>query len=221
MTAMRAALLLLVLWLAACGSGPAAALSTPSRSAASSSRSGDPTPPGSASQPRVVPPITNSPIPTANGWVTYVNHVGKFTFSAPAAWRVKSCESEIGYLFATDDTSDACGRQEHYGAWLFGVSLAGDASDHLPPAANEYTYLSRVTGSQAVVIRGAVKGVRYTAVEDRDGMIGAPKGTTEVYYLLFDGQQTLAIIYSRVPKAPDRTSDFDRMVTTTLRLGAS
>lgn len=153
--------------------------------------------------------------------MTYVNHQGEFTFSAPSTWRVKSCESDIGYLFATDDKTVGCGRWEYYGTWLFGVSLEGDMRDRVPPIGNEYMYLSKVTGSQDVTTASGAKGVRYTAVEDKDGMIGSPKGTAEVYYVLSSADRTLAILYSRVPGAPDRTADFDRLVKETLHLGGT
>jgi len=128
-------------------------------------------------------PITNAPIPTANGWVTYINHKGELTFSAPATWMAVSCEEDIGYLVAVSDPPAGCGRGEYYSAWLFGVSLEGDQRSSVPPLGGNYISVAPVTGSQDVILSGSVHGIRYTATETRDGMIGAPKGTTEIYYL--------------------------------------
>ena len=230
MAGVRALLVVLAFVPAGCGSVSTVAVhgsASPGASAAPSAskqptRSIQPTPSAEPS-PSVSPsppPITNSPIPTANGWVTYINHKGQLTLSAPAAWRVISCEADIGYLVAVTDPPVGCGGSEYYSAWLFGVSLEGDQRQSVPPAGGSYISIAPITGSQDVILNGGVHGIRYTATETRDGMIGTPRGTTEVYYLAYNGVRTYAIGYYRLPGAPDRSADFDRMIKETLRFGA-
>jgi len=188
--------------LAGCGSAaPVASGSVTPSPSVTASQMEQPTPsdqPSSSPEPStsespVAHPITNSPIPTANGWVTYINHKGELTFSAPATWRLISCEEDIGYVVAVADPPVGCGRDEYYSAWLFGVSLEGDQRSSVPPLAASYVSVATITGSQDVILAGGVHGIRYTALETRDGMIGEPKGTTQIYYLVYNGERTYAI----------------------------
>jgi hypothetical protein len=151
--------------------------------------------------------------------VTYINHKGKFMFSAPAAWRAISCEEDIGYIVAVIEPSLGCGRGEYYSAWVFGVSLEGDQRDQVPPKAGQYAYVGTVTGAQDVIGTGGVHGIRYTAIVEKDLSLPPPKGTSQIYYLFFNGERTYALLYDRLPNQPDRSADFDRMVQQTFRFG--
>lgn len=208
---MRTAILGLVLAVAACGSP----VSTPTPSPTEAS-----TPASATRQTFPSPPISDSPVPSANGWVTFTNRSGQFTVSVPAAWRATSCEDQASYLVAVVDPPVGCGRDEYYDAWLFAMSLAGDQRQAVPPAGGNYTGLAPVTGSKDVVTAGGVHGIRYTATVVKDGMIGTPKGTTQIYYLFFNGARTYFFLYSRLPGQTDVSTEFDVAIQQRLKLGA-
>jgi hypothetical protein len=159
--------------------------------------------------------ITDSPIPAAGGWVTYVNRAGEFTFSAPADWRAQSCEDSDGdYVVTAHDglSPPPCGRGEYEDTWLFFWSVSGDQRPVLSPPQIAGT----VTGTMSVVVDG-VQGVRYTARVDRADPLPPPQGAQQIYYVFFNGRRTYDLRYDHWPIDPDRTADFDRLVQQTLR----
>ena len=188
--------------LISCGSNPSARLVTPASGERSVSRSGFPS------------PVTDSPIPTASGWLMYVNHVGQFTLSAPPDWQIQSCEDESGYLV----DSGPCGRGEYYQARLFGVSFSGDQRQALPPNGCSGFCGGTLIGSTEVVV-DAVHGFRYTAVIGKSPL-GPPEGSKQIYYVFFSGSRTYAFAYSVWPGDRDRSADFDRLVQQTLRFSS-
>lgn len=164
--------------------------------------------------------ISNTPSPTAAGWVTYANHDGRFTFSAPSEWQVQSCEDANGdYVVTTHNGTAPCGRGEYYDGWLFAVSLAGDQRQKLPPNGSGYFYVGTPTGNSDVVVDG-VHGNRYTAHVDKSNPLPPPSGTNQIYYVVYNGIRTYAFEYSQWPTDPDRSADFDRLVQQTLRMSA-
>lgn len=125
----------------------------------------------------------------------------------------------MSYLVAVVDPPVGCGRGEYYDAWLFAMSLAGDQRQSVPPAGGNYVGLAPVIGSKDVVTAGGVHGIRYTATVVKDGMIGTPKGTTQIYYLFFNGARTYFFLYSRLPGQRDVSADFDMAIQQRLKLG--
>jgi hypothetical protein len=151
----------------------------------------------------------------------YVNRTGQFTFSAPADWRVHSCEDRDGaYVVAEHGSlSPVCGRGEYYQAWLLAESLTGDQRQVLPPNGSSYSYTAKITGTESVVADG-VPGYRFTAHVDVTLPLPPPKGTDQVVYVFFNGVRTYAFWYDHWPTDPDRTPDFDRLVQQTLHFSA-
>lgn len=162
-------------------------------------------------------PITDSPVPTSGGWVTYVNRLGEFTFSAPADWQAASCEDRDGaYVVASHESQSPppCGRGEYEQAWLFFESVSGDQRPGSSPR-----LAGTVTGSADAVADG-VHGSRYTAKVDRTESLPPPNGANQIYYIFFNGSRTYSLRYDHWPTDPDRSADFDRLVQQTLRFSA-
>jgi streptogramin lyase len=166
------------------------------------------------------PPTYNSPVPTSGGWVTYINHGGHFTFSAPADWPVSSCDGSSTGYFVAEPGGASCSRGENYGAWLVGLSGPGDQREALPPNGYQNFYFGRLTGTSEAVVDG-VHGLRYTAKIDKNGLIGTPKGTDQIFYVFFNGERTYAFNYYHLPQDPDRSADFERLIQKTLRFSAT
>ena len=205
--------------LLACGSPAAIGTVTPgvtpstvaSASPASDARQSSPSP--------VSSPLPDSPIPTASQLVTYANKAGQFTFSAPAAWDIQSCEDNGGYAVAGHSGLPPCGRGEYYDAWFIAEAPAGDQRQQLPPTGGNSFYAGTLTSTTKVTVDG-VTGSRYTALVDQDLPLPPPKGTTQIYYVFFDGTRTYALVFDHFPADPDRSADFDRLVQETLRFSA-
>jgi len=173
---------------------------------------------GQASPAPLPSPIADSPIPTSGGWVTFANHAGQFTFSAPADWGVLSCEDVSDYAVAIHNPPYVCGRGEYEDAWLSLLSESGDQRQQLPPACGS-AFNRTVTGTTTVVV-DSVQGDRYSAVVVQSTGLPPPVGSHEVCYVFFNGNRTYALIYDHWPTDPDRTADFDRLVQQTLRFSA-
>jgi hypothetical protein len=196
--------LVLSIAMSACStpSRPIATNPSPSSGVASASRSPSPN------------PVEDSPTPIAGDWVTFANSAGAFTYSVPAAWEAASCEDGgKGYVVAPG----TCGVGEYYQVFLFAVSLLGDQRDQIPPSGCSYFCGGDVTGMSEVSVDG-LAGHRYTSVWNTFGI--TPKGTIQVFYVLYSGQRTYGFDYARPPGQPDRTVDFDRSVQQMLRFSA-
>lgn len=186
------------LGLVACGLAPSTSLSSGHESSAS--RAG---------------PAADSPIPTASGWLVYANKAGQFTFSAPAAWQIQSCEDLGGYALAAHSGPPPCGRFEYNDAWFVAQSPNGDQRETMPPNTNNSFSAGTLTSTSAAKVDG-VGGNRYTALVESDLPMPPPKGTTQIYYIFFNGTRTYAFVYDHFPTDPDRSTDFDRLVQQTL-----
>lgn len=161
--------------------------------------------------------VTDSPIPSAGGWVTYANHLGEFTFSAPEAWHASSCEDQgAAYVVAAHEGAlpPPCGRGEYEQAWLIFESVTGDQRPTSSPS-----LAGTVTGAADVSADG-VRGVRYTATVHRTEVLPPPNGANQIYYVFFNGRRTYTLRYDHWPTDPDRSADFDRLVQQTLRFSA-
>jgi len=164
-------------------------------------------------------PVPDSPIPTASGQVAYVNRAGQFTFAAPADWHIQSCEDLGGYAVSTHSGPPPCGRLEYNDAWFIVESPSGDQRQALPPNRGSSFYTGTLTGTTEVTVDG-VRGNRYTATVDKDLPLPPPKGTTQIYYVFFNGYRTYAFVYDHFPADPDRSADFDGLVQRTVRFSA-
>jgi hypothetical protein len=149
-------------------------------------------------------PITDSPVPSPGGWVTFVNHLGQFTYSAPSSWKAIACEdSGAGYVVA-ESGSLPCGVGEYESAWLFVISIAGDQRANYP-------YRGRLVSAAQVTVDG-VQGFRWASHVDSPNPLPPPKGSDEITYAFFNGTRTYSFNYDRWPGEPDRSADFDRSV---------
>jgi hypothetical protein len=147
------------------------------------------------------------PTPIANGWETFVNHVGQFTYAVPANWHAESCEDSDGGYLVAPYTQPICGRGEYYDAFLSVGSRIGDQrTDFLPPPGANGT---KLTSSTEVSVSG-LAGTRFVDVQTAQAI--SPAGTVRVLYLFFNGTRTYFASYTRDPGSVDRTADFDRSV---------
>ncbi len=152
--------------------------------------------------------------------MTFVNPLGQFTYSVPAAWNAQSCEEfGVGTVVAPYPGDSVCGRGEYYQAWLFVLSADGDQRKELPPNGSSYSYVAPITGTTAVTV-GGVTGYRYTAHVKDSLPLPPPQGTDQVAYVFYNGHRTYFLVYDRWPTLPDRTGDFDRSVMSYLKFSA-
>jgi hypothetical protein len=73
--------------------------------------------------------------------------------------------------------------------------------------------------SRTATVRGIV-GTRRTYLVTADSPLGPPKGTIESLYTFVTGGRTLLAFYARYSGEADLTTDFDTMITGTLKFSA-
>ena len=153
--------------------------------------------------------------PTA-GWIAYSNAPGDFSFRHPSTWvrasNLDLCSPEL-ILLAGDASSVGTCASEHFGQ--MGVhSTAGDTRVNYRIA----TGYEDITET-AVTVRG-VTGTKQTATaigQEGEGSGALPDGTEVVQYVFFTHDRTYVATYFQQPSYPDVLSDFNLLVTRTLR----
>lgn len=149
-------------------------------------------------------------------WIAYSNASGDFSFKHPSAWvrasNLDLCSPELILLAGNASSVGTCA-SEHFGQ--MGVhSTVGDARANYQIAAG----YEDVTET-AVTVRG-VTGTKQTATamgQDGEGSGALPDGTKVVQYAFFTKGRTYVATYFQQPSYPDVLSDFNLLVTKTLR----
>jgi hypothetical protein len=157
--------------------------------------------------------------PTAN-WTAYSSKSGEFSLKYPSSW-VKSnnnqyCD-EHGFLLLGPNTQSVGHCQSDDSGQIFVSSNEGNnvSSSELDPGTFPDAAKTDVT------VNG-VRGERMTGTNNGSGFgIGVqPAGTKEVDYLFYANGRTYRAYYLQLSSYPNVLSDFDLMVTKTLKFSA-
>lgn len=145
-------------------------------------------------------------------WASFTSSSAKLTFKYPADWSSKSCSDNdmTSVYLAPPGTSQAVCNSEK-GAEILVSSMAGN---HRSINATDYAAIGTSVSKQAVTIDGvAGQKVSYTA--NGDDFI--PAETKQVTYEFFTNGRTYIASYVQKPNDPDVLSDFELLVTKTLK----
>jgi len=181
----------------ACASAPSGSLLSPTPSPSASAPSASPTP---------HPPLAQGTVSDCPQ--TIDNQPGRYTFVCPQGWKVIDCpqtEFHSPYTWLINP-AEQC-RQQMSGVRAFVISLDRDQ----PPA----SYLGAQQASRQVTV-DSVTGTRIVYVVSANSM-PPPKDTVQLLYRFSTGGRTFYAQYDRYPDDTDRTAEFDRMVTETLK----
>lgn len=196
MKGMKPVWLAVVLVLAACGSPPTGARPSP-----------DPSPtPAPTPQPPLAQGVAAA-CPQNIG-----NPDARYSFACPEGWKVIDCaqtQFTSAYTWLINP-AEQC-RQEMSGARALAVSVEGAQP---PPA-----YLGELQSSQKVSV-DSVAGTRQVYKVTAANTMPPPGGTTQTLYTFAVGGRAYYFQYDRYPGDPDRTAEFDHMITGTLAFHA-
>jgi hypothetical protein len=154
--------------------------------------------------------------PTTN-WTAYSSKAGEFSLKYPSSW-VKSNNSqycdEHGSLLLGPNTQAVGHCQSDNPGQIFVSSNEGNnvTSSELDPG----TYPD---AAKTVVTVNGVRGERMTGTNNGSGFgLGVqPAGTKEVDYLFYANGRTYRAYYLQLSSYPNVLSDFDLMITKTLK----
>ncbi len=155
------------------------------------------------------------------GWKSYSNSVGQFSFKYPSSWveasHPEQCSPNLVLLGATPDSVGLCAT-ESFGQFS-ASSTEGDHRSEFSLGADSYTGIA----STAVTVRG-VSGTRSsgTAQNQAETMMvgGLPDGTKVVHYVFFTNNRTYVISYAQQPSYPDVLTNFELLVNSTFKFTA-
>lgn len=157
--------------------------------------------------------------PTAD-WASYSNAAGSFSLKHPRSWvgatHPEFCSPGI-FLIGADASSVGKCATESFGQMTV-ASVAGDSSK-TSELKDGYTKITRTN----VTVNG-VLGVMMTgeaASQGNEAGIGVlPDGTKVTEYIFYTNGRTYTAEYIKLSSYPDALSDFNLMVTTTLRFSS-
>jgi hypothetical protein len=128
---------------------------------------------------------------------------------------MKNCDSVAPYgtpyVVATFSSPTSQCNGEEYNARFSLISESGD----VPPGDFSGEYIKKTSSASAMA--NGVEGTRETFRYLKDTTLPPPVGTDRVRYVFVTGGRTCVIGYFHYPDEPDRTKDFDTLVTETLR----
>lgn len=171
-----------------------------------------------ASQQKETPKEDEKPVDPTEGWTSYANEKGKYSLKHPASWVMASnldaCTEGLVLLAPSGATLGKCA-SEYFGQ--VGVSSReGDERDNFTFKEAYYTNVQ----DEPVTVAG-ITGNKYTTVVsgmDNEVVVGAsPDNTKIVRYVFFTNNRTYVADYIQEPTYPDALSDFNLIVTKTLK----
>jgi type II secretory pathway pseudopilin PulG len=158
------------------------------------------------------------------GWTAYSNKDGDYSLKYPKTWITAShpelCNPELLLLGADSKSVGVCA-SEGFGL----ITVASEKGD--TSSANDLTKsCSDVTKEK--VTAGGIEGTRQsvTVSANQQGTqancasLGYDDGTKLVLYVFYTGGRTYTARYAQTPSYPDVLSDFDLMVTKTLKFSS-
>ncbi len=145
--------------------------------------------------------------PTA-GWKMFTSTSGKFSFKYPDSLRPGTCDNTDKIVYLPSTGSVACGTDGQSGMTF----LAGDNGPSITINSNDYENIKLTN-----VTADGVSGTRKSGTIKKDYVgLGAAGEVSIVYTFKVNGTTFLAF-YTYTPGEPNRTADFDTMVTKTLK----
>lgn len=147
-----------------------------------------------------------------------MNKTGHFSFEPPQGWVFVNCDPSypgVGLAIRAGDAvhSVSCGNEACYFSVLV-TSVPGDQTKDAPSKVGCMQYVSS-TATTTVTVDGAT-GTRitdtFTGGADRTGGFGPDPGTEQVLYAVYNGSLTYYALYQRMPKQPDETASFDKLM---------
>lgn len=158
--------------------------------------------------------------PTA-GWIVYSSAKGKFSLKYPSTWVTASnpefCSGDIILLGPNSSSVGKCG-SDSFGE-IFITSSDGDNRATYDLSSSLYVDIT----SKDVSVEG-VSGQRQTGTsKDTSGSVGigsVPDGTKAIVYTFFTNNKTYVVEYLQRPSDPDAQSDFELLVTKTLKFSS-
>jgi hypothetical protein len=170
-----------------------------------------------ASKKKQTTPPPSQADPTAN-WIAYSSKDGNFSLKYPSTWKTamhpEACATGVFMLGAEDASVGKCGT-ENFGqmtiTWRNDRTTCGDLNS------DSWTINSKET----VMVSGK-SGVKQTATAKSPGFgLGAvPEGTKTVQYCFVANDATYIANYTQLSTYPDVLSDFNLMVTKTLKFSS-
>lgn len=152
--------------------------------------------------------------PTAD-WTPYSNKGGKFSLKYPKTWVTAAlpdaCTPGLLLIGPSSASVGHCG-SDNFGEMSVS-SVSGDDRSN-DPLANGFTNVTKesvtVDGTQGTKVSGTAKG--------QPNAIGSlPDGTKEVGYIFYTNNRTYNATYIQGSSYPDVLSDFNLMITKTLK----
>jgi prepilin-type N-terminal cleavage/methylation domain-containing protein len=170
-----------------------------------------------ASQQKETPKEDEKPVDGTEDWITYTNEKGKYSLKHPASWvspsNLDMCSEGLVLLAPTKASLGACASEG--GGQVMVSSDAGDLRD-------EYNTLTQSfykdVQTEAVTVDG-VEGTKYatTVLGMGEGLGAWPDNTKIVRYIFVTGGRTYIATYVQEPDYPDALSDFNQIITKTLK----
>lgn len=148
-------------------------------------------------------------------WITYHTDVGKFTVKYPKEWVTSpnkdACDETLLLLGADSGSVGHCNSDS-------GGQIIISSTDGVQPASSYSADNYKDITSKNVTVQG-VKGTRQsgTVKADPEFGIGPPAGTKEVLYVFVTNGKTYTLNYIQQPSFKDVLSDFELLVTKTLK----
>ncbi|OGL30444.1 hypothetical protein A3F37_01035 [Candidatus Saccharibacteria bacterium RIFCSPHIGHO2_12_FULL_41_12] len=161
----------------------------------------------------------SAPIDPTKDWTAYSDAKGQFSLKYPVKWvkaeRPELCNPGLLLLGANASSVGVCA-SESFGQVAI-ASIAGDqrADNKLAAGYNNIT-------SQQVTVDGVVGTRDAGSAFGQQSEIGAvyPNGTKVVKYIFFTAGITYTATYVQGANYPDALSDFDLLVTKTLKFSS-
>ena len=148
-----------------------------------------------------------------------MNKTGSFSFD-PHGWVFLNCDPAspgVGFAIRASDAVHTvnCGGESCY----FSVFIESVPGDQTKAAAASVGCMQYVSGRATTrVTVGGVIGARitdtFTGGANQTGGFGPDPGTQQVLYAVYNGSRTYLALYQRLPKQPDDTAAFDKLMTT-------
>lgn len=150
-------------------------------------------------------------------WTPYSSTSGAFSLKYPTtwmtAWNQSDCSADLLLLGPTKESAGACASDG--GAQVLVSAQSGDYSDSYTMSAQYYTDIT----NKPVTI-DSVSGARWSGTVKDTGEegLGPVPGTKEVRYVFSANDKTYVVTYAQSPTQTNVLSDFELIVTKTLKL---
>jgi hypothetical protein len=161
------------------------------------------------------------PADETTNWQAYSNEAGNFSFKYPKTWvfadNLEACANGL-VMFAPEQSSLGKCASESAGQMMV-LGTDGDNQAGYKLGQGYLTDYIDLT-NEDVKING-VTGIKQSAVASKQEGVGVlPDGTKIVQYIFYANNKTYVAKYTQRASYPDVLSDFEKLVTKTLRFSA-